>query len=135
EDYEDIYRIIEIKSGQTFLDFHTAILDSIGFDHTQLASFYMSNDTWKKGQEITLEDMNDDPERPQPVMSKSKLSQYVIDPHQKIVYVYDFIEMWTLFLELISIGKEENPKLTYPACIKTFGLAPKQYDKVQRFGM
>ena len=57
EDYEDIYRVIEIKSNQTFLDFHHAILESIKFDNKQLASFYMSNDAWKKGQEITLEDM------------------------------------------------------------------------------
>ena len=135
EDYEDIYRIIEIKSGQTFLDFHKTVLDSIGFDQSQMASFYMSNDTWKKGQEITLEDMTDNPDNPIPVMAKSKLSQYIIDPHQKIVYVYDFIEMWTIYLELVGIMKDENPKLKYPVCTKSVGLAPKQYDKVQRFGL
>ncbi len=135
EDYEDINRTIEIKSTQTFLDFHKAILASINFDDKQMASFYMSNDSWKKGQEITLEDMTDNPENPIPVMAKAKLNQYIIDPHQKIFYVYDFIECWSLLIELVSISITENPKLKYPVCIKSVGLAPKQYDKVQRFGL
>lgn len=135
EDYEDIYRNIEIKSTQTFLELHNAILESIKFDNKQLASFYMSNDSWKKGQEITLEDMSEDEEHRIPVMSKSKLSQYIIDPHQKILYVYDFIECWTMLIELVGISKDENPKLKYPSCTKSVGLAPKQYDKVQKFGV
>lgn len=135
EDYEDIYRVIEIKSGQTFLDFHQAILDSIGFDNKQLASFYMSNDSWKKGQEITLEDMTEDPDKPTPIMAKSKLSQYIADPHQKILYVYDFIECWTLLIELTGIAKDENPKVKYPNLLKSVGPAPKQYDKIQKFGL
>lgn len=135
EDYEDINRTIEIKSTQTFFDLHKAILESINFDNKQMASFYMSNDSWKKGQEITLEDMTDNPENPIPVMAKAKLNQYIIDPHQKIFYVYDFVECWTLLLELVSISITENPKIKYPVCIKSVGLAPKQYDKVQRFGL
>ena len=135
EDYEDIYRVIEIKSTQTFLDLHKAILESIKFDDKQMASFYMSNDSWKKGQEITLEDMSEDADNPIPVMAKAKLNQYIADPHQKILYVYDFIECWTMLIELTGIIKEENPKITYPHCSKSVGLAPKQYDKVQKFGV
>ncbi len=135
EDYEDTYRVIEIKSNQTFLDFHKVILESISFDEKQLASFFMSNDTWRKEQEITLEDMTDDPENPIPIMKTAKLSQFVNDPHQKIIYVYDFMAMWTMRLELFGIEIKENPKFTYPRIGKTVGLAPKQYDKVQRFGL
>jgi hypothetical protein len=138
EDYDDIFRIIEIKSTQTFLDLHKAILDAIGFDQKQLASFYMSTDTWKKGQEITLEDMTDEEDEPEnkiPVMAKSKLCDYINDPHQKIIYVYDFLEIWTLFIELTGIDVKEKSGQKYPFCSKSSGLAPKQYDKVQRFGL
>lgn len=135
EDYEDTYRVIEIKSNQVFLDFHKIILESIMFDDKQLASFYMTNDTWRKGQEITLEDMTDDPENPIPEMKTAKLSQYINDPHQKIIYVYDFMALWTMRLELFGIEVKENPKFTYPRIGKSVGLAPKQYDKVQRFGL
>jgi hypothetical protein len=137
EDYDDIYRIIEIKSTQTFFDFHKAILESIGFDQKQMASFYMSNDSWKKFQEITLEDMSDsdDPEKKLPIMSKSKLADFIADPHQKMIYIYDFIELWTLHIELTGIEMKEAAGKKYPLCSKTAGLAPKQYDKVQRFGL
>ncbi|MFN4082317.1 MAG: IS1096 element passenger TnpR family protein [Bacteroidia bacterium] len=134
EEYEDVVRVIDIKSTQTFLDFHHAILSAIGFDSKQLASFYMSNDTWKKGEEITLEDMTEDPENPIKTMANCKLSQFVDDPHQKILYVYDFIECWTFYIELTGIVKEEKDK-KYPFLSKSIGLAPKQYDKVQKFGM
>jgi hypothetical protein len=96
EEYEDIYRVIEIKSPQTFLDLHKAILDSIGFDQKQLASFYMSTDSWKRGQEITLEDMSDDededPSKKIPIMKKAQLQDYIDDPHQKIIYIYDLLK-------------------------------------------
>lgn len=135
EDYEDTYRVIEIKSNQTFFDLHKIILESIAFDDKQLASFYMSNDTWRKLQEITLEDMTDDPENPIPEMKTAKLSAFINDPHQKIIYVYDFMAMWSMHLELFGIEIKENPKFTYPRIGKSVGLAPKQYDKVQKFGL
>jgi hypothetical protein len=43
--------------------------------------------------------------------------------------------MWTMHLELFGIEIKENPKFTYPRIGKSVGLAPKQYDKVQRFGL
>jgi len=138
EEYDDIYRVIEIKSSQTFFEFHKAILDAIGFDQKQLASFYMSNDSWKKEQEICLEDMSDPDDEesiPLPTMKESRLSMFINDPHQKIIYVYDFMEMWTMHLELVGIEMKEKAGTKYPVCTKSVGLAPKQYDKVQRFGL
>lgn len=138
EDYEDTFRVIEIKSSQTFFDFHKSILEAIGFDNKQMASFYMSNDSWKKEQEITLEDMTDDNDEkaiPIPTMKDSRLSMFINDPHQKIIYVYDYLEMWTMQIELIGIEIKEKAGVKYPVCTKTVGLAPKQYDKVQRFGL
>jgi hypothetical protein len=135
EEYDEVYRVIEIKSTQTFEDFHKAILASINFDNKHMASFYMSNDSWKKGQEITLEDMSEDKENPTPTMKQAKLSSYIIDPHQKILYVYDFLEVWAFNIELTGIEIKEKAGVKYPVCTKTVGLSPKQYDKIQRFGL
>ena len=135
EEYDDVYRVIDIKSTQTFLDLHKAFLQSIDFDTKQLASFYMSNDSWKKGQEITLEDMSEDEANHTPIMKKAKLNEFIIDPHQKILYVYDFIECWTFYIELVGIEIKEKAGVKYPNCSKKVGLAPKQYDKVKRFGL
>ena len=53
EEFDEVHRDIEIKSIQTFEQFHYAIQEAIGFDASKPASFFMSNDNWKKGQEIT----------------------------------------------------------------------------------
>jgi hypothetical protein len=133
EDYDEVIRIIDIQSTQTFFHLHIAIQDAIGFDKSQMASFYMSDDQWKKGAEITLENMNiaedfdDESAMPIPSMKDSRLCDYINDPHQKILYVFDFMHMWTFFIELSSIVLHEDSKLKYPVCIKSEGLAPKQY--------
>jgi len=54
EDNEDIYREIEILSGQTFEDFHNSIQDAYKFDKKHAASFFVSDDFWRKGTEVTL---------------------------------------------------------------------------------
>lgn len=133
EDYDEVIRVIDIKSTQTFFNLHVAIQDSILFDKSQLASFYLSDDQWKKGYEITLDDMHttedmaDENYIPTPIMKESRLCDFINDPHQKFVYVFDFLNMWTLYVELTDIIMSENPKLTYPAVTKSIGLAPKQH--------
>ena len=127
EDHEDVSRDLEIKSTQTFEDFHSAILSSIGFDNKEMASFYMSDDNWKKGKEITLADMSDD-ERKIPVMKKSRLCDFIADPHQKIYYVYDYVNEWTFHIELLKIIVGEDAGVLYPRCVKVTGEAPKQRD-------
>ncbi len=52
EDYEDIYRDIDVSSKSTFLDLHQAIHSSTGYETERSSSFYVSNDQWKKGAEI-----------------------------------------------------------------------------------
>lgn len=138
EDQDDVYREIEIRANQTFEDLHYALLGAISFDTNHEASFFMSDDFWRKGQEITLrpqpvEDDDDVPrlkrKAPAKVMKQSKLAAFIEDPHQKIVYIYDFKVNWILYLELVKIVSED-PKATYPRCIKSVGAAPKQYKLV-----
>lgn len=116
EDHEDVYREIEIRSDQTFEDLHLAIQKAISFDNSQPASFYMSDASWRKGQEITL-------------MGKSRLADFMDDPHQKMIYIFDFKACWTFLVELVKINVD-TPKGDFPRCVKTVGSAPKQYKKV-----
>lgn len=135
EDHEDVYRDIEIKSTQHFEAFHKAIQDAIGFDNSKPASFYVSDDYWRKGLEITSleEEKNEEEEEeekskrsPKKLMSKSRLVNFIDDPHQKFLYVFDFTAQWTFCIELIKILLEE-PKGDFPRCVKSSGKAPKQY--------
>lgn len=141
EDQEDVYREIEIRANQTFEDLHYVILQSIGFDTQHTASFYMSDDFWRKGQEIALnpppaDDDDDDLPRwkkkqatPVKVMKQAKIAAFIEDPHQKIVYVYDPKANWVLYLELVKIVSEDS-KTSYPKIAKSVGAAPKQYKAV-----
>ncbi|NJW55911.1 plasmid pRiA4b ORF-3 family protein, partial [Salinimicrobium oceani] len=41
---EDVFRDIEIMADNTLEDLHNTILQSFGFDGTEMASFYISDD-------------------------------------------------------------------------------------------
>lgn len=134
EDNEEVYREIEIKSTQHFEDFHNIIVQSIGFDNLHTASFYISDDYWRKGDEITLRPLDDDDTDlrkrkglpPKKQMNKCKIATVIDDPHQKFVYVYDLKTGWSFLVELLKI-LADDPKSSYPKCVKTVGEAPKQY--------
>ncbi len=130
EDQDNFYREIEIKANQTFEELHKILLDCGDFDGTELASFHLCDSQWKKMLEITLFDMNmaetDDEDKKAETnntlltMDKAKLSNLINDPHQKIIYIYDYLEMWTFFLELYKIA-EADEKIKYPRIVKSSG--------------
>lgn len=124
EDKEDIFRDIEIKTTQTFTDFHQIIQMAIGFDNKHNASFFTSDAQWRKETEIIL---NDDGAGKK-LMGKTKIAACVDDPHQRFIYVYDPSVGWTLLVELFKIIADD-PKAQYPLIVKTEGKAPKQYKK------
>lgn len=127
EDHEDVSRDLEIKSTQSFEELHSAILNSISFDTKENASFYMSDDNWKKGREISLAEKTNG-EQKIPLMKKSRLCDFIADPHQKIYYIYDFTKEWTFHIELLKIIVSEEVGTMYPRCVRINGEAPKQHD-------
>ncbi len=130
EEYDDIHRDIEILSIQNFDQFHLAIQEAIGFDASKPASFFMSNDNWKKGQEITTE-LNDKSTDGAMLMKESRMCDFIADPHQKIYYVFDPPSQWTFYIELYKILPETGSASKYPVCVKRHGDAPKQYVVVE----
>ena len=124
EDYEDISRDIEIKSSQTFFDFYQVILQSIGFDMKHAASFFTSDDYWRKYDEITLKE--EDVEPGVKLMKTAKIASFIEQPNQRFLFLYDKDARWTIFIELIKLVPEDA-KATYPRCVKIIGTAPKQY--------
>jgi len=137
EDNEDVFRDIDIKAAQTFEQFHNIIQEAYKFDAKHSASFFVSDDYWRKNQEITLrkEDLPLDEEEirmnvdPKKLMADIKIAKYIEQPHQRFVYVFDPNAQWTFLIEMIKIT-EENPKTGYPSIVKSIGTAPKQYKQV-----
>lgn len=125
EDVDDFYRDIEIMANSTFEDLHKAIIQSVDFDGQEIASFYICDSKWNRKKEIVLIDMSDEgTENPPLVMSKCKLAEYVDDPHQHMIYVYDFLNFYEFSIELSKIFPAEK-NVVYPRCIKKSGIVPK----------
>lgn len=135
DEVEDVYRWIDIKPSHTFLEFHNIIQEAIGFDKKEPSSFFISDDRWRKHMEIALQDMGEesDNDLPKPLMKDARLRDYINDPHQRFVYITDFLAMWTLFVELQTIA-DEAPKKEYPLIYKSEGKAPRQRED-SRFKM
>lgn len=124
EDYDDVIREIDILPKQTFLDLHQALHAATGYNAELPSSFYVSNDRWKKGTEITHLPSDAKQEQGVALMEVSKLNRFVNDPHQKFYYVYNFERPIDFHVQLIKILKEEEGKV-YPALFKSVGQAPK----------
>ena len=127
EDDDSIYRDIVIKHSHSFSDLHHEILRCFEFDNKHKATFFRSNDKWQRGKEITLEKYDKKYVAEPLIMSETTIGSEIKDTNQKFIYVYDFNKNWTFLVELINVNKEENIKLSYPACARSEGIGPSQY--------
>lgn len=130
EDYDDVTREIDIKSNQTFEELHRAIHQSTGYNPEYPSSFYVSNDNWLKGEEITFMPNQRRIDRGIVTMDKVKLLKHIDDPHQKFYYTFNFDRPFDFHVELLKIMLDENPNTTYPTLVKSTGDAPKQFGNV-----
>jgi len=127
EEDESVYRDVAIRHTQTFKDLHDVILKAYEFDNKHKATFFRSNDHWLRGREISLEVYDKEYKAPPLLMMETTIGSEIRDPNQRFIYLYDFNKNWSFLVELINVSKEENPKLTYPAVVRTEGIAPSQY--------
>lgn len=130
-DYEkDVFRDIEINASDTFRTLHTMIQEAFGFDNSQMASFYESNEDWEKGQEITLLEVKEPEEGGEPIwlMDKTPLNKILFEKNQKLLYVFDFMLMWCFYIDVAAVSKLE-PTVILPRIVQTFGHSPEQYSK------
>lgn len=124
---DDVFRDIEILSSQTLQDLYDSILTAFDFNGGVMASFYMSDENWEKGQEYTLLDMSEKGNAKN-TMAKAILNDIVEEENQKMILVHDFMRMWCFYVELL----EEKPGLknvNYPKIVMKFGDAPDENAK------
>lgn len=127
EEDDSVYRDVAIRHTQNFFELHEAILRAYEFDNKHKATFFRSNDHWHRGREISLEVYDKDYKASPLLMKETTVGSEIKNPGQKFIYNYDFNKNWSFLVELINVSKEENSKLSYPATIRTEGIAPSQY--------
>ena len=121
---DDIFRDIEIRKTDTLEDLHNTITQSFGFDGTEMASFYISDDEWNQGEEISLFDMSEGINSVK-LMNETLLEDVVNDTKTKLIYVYDFLSMWTFLVELGEIV-EVAEGMDYPNLMYVHGQIPNE---------
>ena len=124
DEIDDFKREIKIDSSDTFLDFYKAIIACTGFSDSEMASFFISDNNWRKHQEITLVEMDTDSDVDAYVMEDAVLDEFLEDEKQKLMFVFDYLNERALYIELAEIitGKE----LKKPQCTLSVGKAPEQ---------
>lgn len=127
EEDDQVYRDIEIRPSQTFLELHKAIIQAFEFDGKHSASFFESNERQDRGREINSEILSNKKGAPALSMIRTPVSALVAQTDQKFIYTYDPAKQWTFFVDLITISKDENDRIIYPSIVRKEGIAPQQY--------
>ena len=130
DDKSEAFRDIEIKSEQTFLDLHNAIKQAFGFEGSEMACFYVSDEDWSKGPEIPLADMGfaEDGAVP-PLMAEVTMSDHMRSTRQRFIYAYDFLHMWMFLVEMIEATEPVKGK-RYPRVAMSIGQPPSEHSRV-----
>lgn len=108
----DFFRDLVAGGSDTFLDFHNTLQKELGYDPTQLASFFITNQQWEKEQEITLIDMMQDPDVETFTMDQVTLDEHIREVNQRMLYLFDFFSDRAFFIELIEKANETSPRET-----------------------
>lgn len=124
DEVDDFIREIQIDPEATFFNFHEAILKATGYSNDQMTSFFICDDDWEKEKEITLEEMDSNPEIDSWVMNETPLNELIEDEKQKLIYVFDYLTERCFFIELSEIITGKDIKAA--TCTKSRGTPPQQ---------
>jgi hypothetical protein len=120
----DFKRLIHMGAEHSFEDLHQILQKTSGFDQSQLASFYLTDNRGKKLIEIGSLD-SDQQASKLLYMRKTKLNDHITSDRQKFIYVFDYFNERLFYLEL----KEKIMKtdLKEPFVAYENGKAPAQF--------
>ena len=131
DEVDNFKREIEIDADSTFIKLRDAIDKAVGYEPSQMCSFFICDDGWEKGREITLEDMGLDSSEDMYLMDETVISDMVEDRGQRLIFVFDYLTDRSFFLEL----KETRPGeyLDEAVCTAKRGTPPPQSVDLDEF--
>lgn len=124
---DDFIFEIAIDSNVLFIDLHTYIQKELGYDSSQITSFFITDDEWNKEIEVTLLDMLGDSEYHR-VMDQVRLEDLLTQSKQRLLYAFDLLADRVLFMELAELKKG---KLDTPLCLRLEGTPPPQFSEIE----
>lgn len=102
---EDVIRTITVNNAITLETLHFTIAKAFGFDGQEMASFYRTDKEWNQGEEIPLFNMAEAGVGIS--MATEILHESLPEENHKLIYVYDFLHMWTFYVEVVEISNEK----------------------------
>lgn len=129
EEDDAIYRDVVVKHTQNFTELNDIILKAFEFDQKHDATFFRSNDIWKRGREISKAVYEKEYIAPPLLMEETTIGSEIIDTNQHFIFLYDFVKSWTFLIELIQVIKNADAdiSLEYPIISRIEGVGPMQY--------
>jgi hypothetical protein len=101
------------------MEFSKIISSEFGFDSTEISTFHHSNENWEQLDEIKIFKIDELDQ----IMDKTPISNFFLSKGDKLIYIYDFLNYWTFFIELFEL--DESVKLDNYKCINSVGEVPK----------
>jgi len=129
EEDDAIYRDVVVKHTQNFTELNDIILKAFEFDQKHDATFFRSNDIWKRGREISKAVYEKEYIAPPLLMEETTIGSEIIDTNQHFIFLYDFVKSWSFLIELIQVIKnaDADMSLEYPIISRIEGVGPMQY--------
>jgi len=98
---EDVLRDIITVSDISLKEFNKILYSVFGFETQEVSTFFLTNDNWEQLDEIKIFKIDENDQ----IMDKTSISNFFNLKNDKIIYVYDFLNYWTFFIELYDIGE------------------------------
>ncbi len=121
---EDFVLHIDADANNTFFELHEVIQVACKYDSSELATFFMADEEWDKGLEITMFENRLSKQHNALLMKKTTLGDLLKNPEDKLIYTFDVINQKSLYIQLNTIVMDE--KLNSPLISYNRGMAPVQ---------
>jgi hypothetical protein len=117
----DVLRDIIIDSKVTLKEMSDIISESFGFDSTEISTYHHTNEDWELLEEIKIFKIDESDIS----MENSPISDFLQFNGDKIIFIYDFLNYWTFFIELFDLDENVEDKFKFK-CINSIGTVPSE---------
>lgn len=117
----DVLRDIIIDSKVTLKEMSDIISESFGFDSTEISTYHHTNEDWELLEEIKIFKIDESDIS----MENSPISDFLNFNGDKIIFIYDFLNYWTFFIELFDLDENVEDKFKFK-CINSIGTVPSE---------
>jgi len=117
----DVLRDIIVDSSISLIEFSNIISSEFGFDSSEISTFHHTDENWEQLEEIKIFKIDDQDK----IMDNVSISNFFIAKDDKLIFIYDFLNYWTFFVELYEVGEFNINDEKY-LTINSIGEVPKE---------